>query len=138
MNDKIKELLKNAEQSDAIAQNKWRIENREQLRKERKEKLKELMEKDKQQTAMQEHIAWLKKQLQQCIDDGYSESWIYAYQLAIDNAESMLDKEKAQAQHWFKFGMLLVEGHLWKPLDKFEQYYNENHEQNNQSNQEHI
>jgi hypothetical protein len=52
MNDKIRELLKNAEQSDAIAKNKWRIENREQLRKERKEKLKELMEKDKQQTAV--------------------------------------------------------------------------------------
>jgi predicted GTPase len=46
MNDKIKELLENAEQSDAIAINKWRIENREQLRKERKEKLKELMEKE--------------------------------------------------------------------------------------------
>ena len=52
MNDKIKELLENAEQSDAIARNKWRIENREQLRKERKEILKELMEKDKQQTAV--------------------------------------------------------------------------------------
>ncbi len=37
MNDKIKELLKNAEQSDAIAKNKWRIENREQLREERKQ-----------------------------------------------------------------------------------------------------
>ena len=48
MNDKIRELIKNAEQSDAIARNKWRIENREQLRKERKQKLKELMEKDKQ------------------------------------------------------------------------------------------
>ena len=46
MNDKIKQLLENAEQSDAIAINKWRIENREQLRKERKEKLKELMEKE--------------------------------------------------------------------------------------------
>jgi len=53
MNDKIKQLLENAEQSDAIAINKWRIENREQLRKERKEKLKELMEKDKQQTAVE-------------------------------------------------------------------------------------
>jgi Na+/glutamate symporter len=52
MNDKIKQLLENAEQSDAIAKNKWRIENREQLRKERKEKLKELMEKDKQKTAI--------------------------------------------------------------------------------------
>jgi hypothetical protein len=53
MNDKIKQLLENAEQSDAIAINKWRIENREQLRKERKEKLKELMEKDKQKTAVE-------------------------------------------------------------------------------------
>ena len=52
MTNKIKELLENAEQSDAIAKNKWRIENREQLRKEGKEKLKELMEKDKQQTAV--------------------------------------------------------------------------------------
>jgi len=32
MNDKIKKLLENAEQSDAIAINKWRIENREQRR----------------------------------------------------------------------------------------------------------
>jgi len=54
MNDKIKQLLENAEQSDAIARNKWRIENREQLRKERKEKLKELMGKDKQQTAVEQ------------------------------------------------------------------------------------
>jgi len=54
------------------------------------------MTNNKQQTAMQEHIAWLKEQLQQCIDDGYSSSWIYAYQLAIDNAESMLKKEQKQ------------------------------------------
>ena len=55
MSDKIKELLKNAEQSDAIAINKWRIENREQLRKERKEKLKELMERDAAEAAMEEY-----------------------------------------------------------------------------------
>jgi hypothetical protein len=48
MNDKIKKLLENAEQSDAIARNKWRIENREQLREQRKQELKELMEKDNQ------------------------------------------------------------------------------------------
>ena len=52
MNDKIKHLLSTAYKTDSIAKNKWRIENREQLRKERKEKLKELMEKDKQQTAV--------------------------------------------------------------------------------------
>jgi hypothetical protein len=34
--------------SDALAQNKWRIENREQLREQRKQELKELMEKDNQ------------------------------------------------------------------------------------------
>jgi predicted GTPase len=57
MNDKIKQLLENAEQSDAIAINKWRIENREQLRKECKEKLKELIEKDEQNNqSNQEHI----------------------------------------------------------------------------------
>jgi hypothetical protein len=55
------------------------------------------MTNNKQQTAMQEHIAWLKKQLQECIDEGYSESWIYAYQLAIDNAESMLEEERIRA-----------------------------------------
>jgi predicted GTPase len=55
MNDKIRELLKNAEKSDAIAINKWRIENREQLRKERKEKLKELMERDAAEAAMDEY-----------------------------------------------------------------------------------
>jgi hypothetical protein len=56
MNDKIRELLENAEKTDSLAKLKWRIENREQLRKERKEKLKELMEKDKQQTAVQQLI----------------------------------------------------------------------------------
>jgi len=54
------------------------------------------MTNNKQQTAVQEHIAWLKEQLQQCIDDGYSSSWIYAYKLAIDNAEIMLESEKEQ------------------------------------------
>jgi hypothetical protein len=56
--------------SDALAQNKWRIENREQLRKERKEKLKELMEKDKQQTA----VEWFAQKLYETLEikgDGY-------------------------------------------------------------------
>ena len=48
MNDRIKQLLATAEQSDAIAKNKWRIDNREQLRKQRKIELEILIEKDKQ------------------------------------------------------------------------------------------
>lgn len=46
--ERIRELLKNAEKFDGLDDIKRRIANREQLRKERKEKLKELMEKDKQ------------------------------------------------------------------------------------------
>jgi hypothetical protein len=47
MNDKIKHLLATADKTDSIAKNKWRIENREQLREQRKKELTELMEKDK-------------------------------------------------------------------------------------------
>jgi hypothetical protein len=95
------------------------------------------MTNNKQQTAMQEHIAWLKKQLQQCIDDGYSSSWIYAYQLAIDNAESMLDKEKqiiidaiitCEKEHY-------VHSTVYPPqfvIDKAEQYYNNKYENDKQ------
>ena len=46
MNDKIKDLLSTAYKTDSIAKNKWRIENREQLREQRETELKELMEKD--------------------------------------------------------------------------------------------
>jgi hypothetical protein len=69
MNDKIRELLENAEKTDSLAKLKWRIENREQLRKERKEKLKELMEKDKQQTALKLYTEdQVREMLEVCID----------------------------------------------------------------------
>ena len=109
MNDKIKELLENAEQSDAIAKNKWRIENREQLRKERKEKLKELMEKDKQQTAVEqmfqemleiqqsgktltfdENLALLKKYKEMEKEQkemSYSDGYAQGYQRALEMVE---------------------------------------------------
>jgi hypothetical protein len=80
------------------------------------------MTNNKQQTALREHIAWLKKQLQQCIDDGYSSSWIYAYQLAIDNAELMLDVEKKQINEavWRN---LPIEDGVTTAVQKAEQYY---------------
>jgi len=79
------------------------------------------MTNNKQQTAVQEHIEWLKEQLQQCIDDGYSSSWIYAYKLAIDNAESLLKKEQEQIEKAFRIGAtheLVFGGNL------AEKYYN--------------
>ena len=87
MNDKIKQLLENAEQSDAIAKNKWRIENREQLRKERKEKLKELMENNKQQTA----VEWL---------------WEIAYnrELTVEDWKQAKEMEKEQKEMSYAVG----------------------------------
>ena len=32
---------------------------------------------------------------------------------------------KEELEFAFKGGMSLVEGHLWKPIDKFEEFYNE-------------
>jgi hypothetical protein len=81
MNDKIKELLENAEKVDGLANIKWRIENREQLRKDRKEKLKELMEKDKQQTALKLYTEdQVRKMLEVCID-----SDLYEHILTFDD-----------------------------------------------------
>ena len=47
MNDKIKDLLYTTYKTDSIAKNKWRIENREQLREQRKKNLKNLWKKIK-------------------------------------------------------------------------------------------
>jgi hypothetical protein len=55
------------------------------------------MTNNKQQTAVKEHITWLKEQLQECIDEGYSDGWISAYKLAIKHAELMLEEERLQA-----------------------------------------
>jgi hypothetical protein len=115
MNDKVKQLLENAEQSDAIAINKWRIENREQLRKERKQKLKELMEKDKQQTA----VSWF---LDQLLKDGYIK------RLPVLQLQQAKEMEKKQIIEAFDFGDYCVdlpEGGWKQKYDSPEQYYNE-------------
>ena len=46
--ESIRELIKNAEKFDGLSFIKEKIANREQLRKEKREKLKELIEKDNQ------------------------------------------------------------------------------------------
>jgi hypothetical protein len=46
-----------------------------------------------------------------------------------DEIQELLEKakemEKEEMQHWFGLGMHLVEGKLWKPIDKFEKNFNE-------------
>ena len=39
---------------------------------------------------------------------------------------------KQELEFAFKGGMSLVEGHLWKPIDKFEEFYNETFGGNNE------
>ena len=94
------------------------------------------MSNNKQTTALNEHLEWLKEQLQQGIDDRYSETWIFAYQIAIKHAESMLNKEKqiiidaiitCEKEH-------NVHSTVYPPqfvIDKAEQYYKQTYGGNN-------
>jgi hypothetical protein len=75
----------------------------------------------KQQTALQEHITWLKEQLQECIDYSYSDGWISAYQLAIKHAELMLEEEKE------KIGLAYYEGLTDAMNNTSRNYYEQNY-----------
>ena len=57
--ERIRELIKNAEKFDGLSFIKEKIANREQLRKEKREKLKELMTNETKQTA----VEWLYNEL---------------------------------------------------------------------------
>jgi uncharacterized protein HemY len=46
---------------------------------------------------------------------------------AINHARAM---HKEEMEHFFKMGMSLVEGRLWKPIDKFDEAYNETYKGN--------
>jgi predicted GTPase len=129
MNDKIKELLKNAEQSDAIAINKWRIENREQLREERKQKLKELMEKEKTMSNnKQSSVEYLVEQIKKDINlrlRGFD------IDKALEQAEAMRKDEIKNAQmdmfihlNNLPYGLEYLEKRQ-SAEDFSQQYYNE-------------
>lgn len=131
MNEKIKELLENAEQSDAIARNKWRIENREQLRKERKEKLKELMEKDKQQTA----VEWFANQLNKVVSNTADAS-THNHKELLEQAKEMeiAGKEMSYSDGYKEGYNRAIELTKWAISNLIPPH----NEQNNQSNQELI
>jgi len=129
MNDKIKQLLENAEQSDAIAKNKWRIENREQLREQRKKELKELMEKEKTMSNnKQSSIEWLVEQIKKDINlrlRGFD------IDKALEQAEAMRKDEIKNAQmdmfihlNNLPYGLEYLEKRQ-SAEDFSQQYYNE-------------
>jgi hypothetical protein len=52
------------------------------------------MNNNQELTALNEHLEWLQKELQKVIDEGQSQSWVFAYRLAIKNAKSIIEKYK--------------------------------------------
>jgi len=129
MNDKIKKLLENAEQSDAIAINKWRIENREQRREQRKKELKELMEKEKTMSNnKQSSVEWLVEQIKKDINlrlRGFD------IDKALEQAEAMRKDEIKNAQmdmfihlNNLPYGLEYLEKRQ-SAEDFSQQYYNE-------------
>jgi len=129
MNDKIKQLLENAEQSDAIEKNKWRIENREQRREQRKKELKELMEKEKTMSNnKQSSIEWLVEQIKKDINlrlRGFD------IDKALEQAEAMRKDEIKNAQmdmfihlNNLPYGLEYLEKRQ-SAEDFSQQYYNE-------------
>ena len=89
------------------------------------------MSNNKQTTALNQHLKWLKKELKRVIDDGESLTCIYAYQLAIKNAEKMLKKERMQIILAITAN-IPIEDTVSTAIDKAQLYYNETYGGNNE------
>jgi len=60
---------------------------------------------------MQQHIEWLKEELQRCYDESRSGSYINVFRekillSSIEHAQSLLEKEKEQIKEAYATGML--------------------------------
>ena len=144
MNDKIKQLLATAEKVDGISKIKWRIENRELLRKQRKLELKILMNNDQQNS-----IDWLiekfynnegmitTKQLEQAKEMYHDEIEALIIKQCAEQSTSEAHKKEIHRQQIIqtyidaKMERNIVKKHfayflkLERVTDKAEQYYNE-------------
>lgn len=70
----------------------------------------------------QSSIEWLCERLALKLGTPMAISFYIDHAEEIEQAKAMRKQELELA---FKGGMSLVEGHLWKPIDKFEEFYNE-------------
>jgi hypothetical protein len=55
----------------------------------------------------------------------YNKMYEHRGNITIEEFEQAKAMHKEEMEHFFKMGMSLVEGRLWKPIDKFEEAYNE-------------
>jgi len=58
----------------------------------------------------------------------YNKMYEHRGNITIEEYEQAKAMHKQEMEHFFKRGMFLVEGRLWKPIDKFEENYNETYE----------
>ena len=58
----------------------------------------------------------------------YNKMYEHRGNITIEEYEQAKAMHKEEIEHFFKRGMFLVEGRLWKPIDKFEENYNETYE----------
>ena len=58
----------------------------------------------------------------------YNKMYEHRGNITIEEYEQAKAMHKEEMEHFFKRGMFLVEGRLWKPIDKFEENYNETYE----------
>ena len=62
----------------------------------------------------------------------YNKMYEHRGNITIEEYEQAKEMHKEELEFAFKGGMSLVEGHLWKPIDKFEEFYNETFGGNNE------
>ena len=68
----------------------------------------------------QSSVEWLISQIAE--DQMIKAKSLNEWTKIFEQAKAM---HKEEMEHFFKRGMFLVEGRLWKPIDKFEENYNE-------------
>ena len=60
----------------------------------------------------------------------YNKMYEHRGNITIEEFEQAKAMHKEEMEHFFKRGMFLVEGCLWKPIDKFDEYYKETFKNN--------
>ena len=123
-----------AYKTDAIAQNKWSIENREQLREQRKQELKELMEKDKQDHFVDVNemigvVHWLEQEFLK-LESTVGVQGVF-YEL-LEQAKVMEKKQHGQTWDDAMENMKARGGNDMRAYSDFDDYYNQRFGGNNE------
>lgn len=133
MNDKIKHLLATAYKTESIAKNKWRIENREQLREQRKRELKELMEKDKTMSNDEfSSVEWLYNKMVLKLYKLQKIEYTQIFLEELEQAKEMQKKQHGKTWDDAMENMKARGGNDMRAYTDFDDYYTETYGGNNE------